>query len=225
MSKNSTIFPRIAMASVIIAVLCLMLFTEAAFAETISFSPAEKSVAQGSNTTFDIVLDSAPKGLAGYEVNVSLSDPAIGEITGVQFPDWAMLNKNGSFPSDDVMISGVDLGRKVDNGSTNVLLATVTVQGDKVGTADVNVTVKEIDAIGGSAIPTVVTAGRLDVVQGQAGTTNTAGASATSSSAAGSATAASGSGGIDGPVLYIVIVIVLVVLAVVGTYLVTQRKK
>jgi hypothetical protein len=157
------LLPRAILLLAIAVTLYLFLGAGVAAAQTISFVPAEKTVNQSDSTTFDLVLDSVPKGLAGYEVNVSLSSPDKAEIMFVEYPAWASLNKNSSFPADKVTISGVDLGRLVQNGSTDIPLATLTVRGDSPGLTDIIISVKELDADGGSPIQAAATPGRLTV--------------------------------------------------------------
>jgi hypothetical protein len=137
----------------------------AATAQSISVIPSSKTVYEGSLATFDLVLDSAPAGLAGYEVNVSLSSPELAEITSVRYPAWAGLNKNSSFPADNVMISGVDLEDRVLRGAADVPFATITIRGDMPGRTDVVVTVKKMDADDGGLIKATVISGRLNVIR------------------------------------------------------------
>ncbi|RLB66222.1 MAG: hypothetical protein DRH04_09685, partial [Deltaproteobacteria bacterium] len=50
---------------------------------TVSFDPLKSTTSIGSTTTVDLILDSAPAGLAGCNLTVSLSDPSIAEILSV----------------------------------------------------------------------------------------------------------------------------------------------
>jgi hypothetical protein len=170
-----------AFAASVAAMLLLAFMAGTAAAQTISFVPAEKTVDPGNVTTFDLVLDSVPHGLAGYEINLSLADTDNAEITSVTYPDWASLNKNSSFPADKVTISGVDLGHIVQNRSTDVLLATITVRGDSPGSTDILISVKELDADGGSPIKAAVSPGRLTVAETTSAAAPTTDATATES--------------------------------------------
>jgi PKD repeat protein len=126
---------------------------------TLSIVPASSAVPVGSTTQYQLVLSSAPSGLAGYNLTISLANPAAGTITAVSYPSWGILNTTSPLPEKSLTISAVDLPKQVQNGSVNVLLATVTVRGDAPGTSGLNIMVKQIDADGGGVITPVVNNG------------------------------------------------------------------
>ncbi|MFZ8808135.1 MAG: hypothetical protein ACO2PN_08515 [Pyrobaculum sp.] len=65
-----------------------------------------------------LILDKAPEGLAGYTINVTG-----GDVVHVRFPPWARLKEwSGN------VLKAVDLGDEVRQGSTNVVLAAVTLK-------------------------------------------------------------------------------------------------
>lgn len=97
--------------------------------------------ATGNTATVDLILDSAPRGLGGYNMNVTIADPAIAAVTAVSFPSWAGMTKTCPFPSTDCRISVVDLNHLVQPGATNVPLATLTIKGLRSGSTPVTVTV------------------------------------------------------------------------------------
>ena len=150
---------------IITATLSILIVTaSAAAAVNISLVPGEKTVNKGSVTTFDIVLDNAPNGLAGYKINVSASDPGTANITAVSFPEWTGMNMNGSLPTKTLMISGLDLNHKIENGSTNITLATITVQGGEQGRTGLNISITELDADDGSPIQSETKPAQLTTV-------------------------------------------------------------
>lgn len=89
-----------------------------------------------------IVIDQVSPGLSEFEVQVTLTDPAIAEITGVRFPSWAGLNSKSGLPSDTVTMKAADLQRRVNPGDRDVVLATITIRGDLPGTSILEVKVK-----------------------------------------------------------------------------------
>lgn len=89
----------------------------------------------------ELILDRVSPGLSEFEVQVTLEDPAIGEITAVRFPSWANLNSKSKFPADSVVLKGADTGRKVGPGNSEVVLATLTIRGDAPGTCSIQVAV------------------------------------------------------------------------------------
>ncbi len=93
----------------------------------------------GGNATIPIVLSRAPNGISGYNVTVALSDPAVGEITAVAFPDWAGMKSASTVPAGSVALQAVDMSMKVPVGATNVTLATLTVTCRATGTTAITV--------------------------------------------------------------------------------------
>jgi ABC-type Fe3+-hydroxamate transport system substrate-binding protein len=93
----------------------------------------------GGNATVPIILAQAPNGISGYNVTVVLSDPSVGEIAAVAFPDWAGMKSASTVPAGMVALQAVDMSMKVPVGATNVTLATLTVTGRAAGTAAITV--------------------------------------------------------------------------------------
>ncbi|MFA5296468.1 MAG: hypothetical protein WC382_13255 [Methanoregulaceae archaeon] len=88
-------------------------------ADTISVTPASSTIDKGSSTTFQIGMDSAPDGISGYYLQVSLSNPSIAEITGVSYPSWVTYNETIGVPSDTVTIAGGDVGEQLQQGASS----------------------------------------------------------------------------------------------------------
>jgi hypothetical protein len=85
----------------------------------------------GATVMIDILLDEASGGLSGYNITVELDNPGIADIVEVSYPSWATIHENSSLPADDCWIMAVDLSGSVEGGSTDILLATVTIRGDE----------------------------------------------------------------------------------------------
>jgi uncharacterized membrane protein YgcG len=133
-----------------VLVIALLLLPGLATAATIELNPVTQSLQQGSTTTLTLTLDSAPDGLAGYRMNLALSNPSSARVVGVSYPSWASINNTTGVPGSTVRISGVDLGRAVEKGSLSVPLATITLQGMGAGTCRVMVSDARFDADGGN---------------------------------------------------------------------------
>lgn len=122
--------------------------TPAATATTVLPTSAAVSIATGSfqvesageNATVPIVLDSAPNGLSGYSITVALMDPAVAELTAVEFPEWAGMKSSTAVPSGKAVLRAADLSMQVPVGATNVTLAVLTVTGRAAGTTGITVT-------------------------------------------------------------------------------------
>ncbi|AKB30311.1 cell surface protein [Methanosarcina siciliae T4/M] len=106
---------------------------EAVFSDTVSVA----------NLSF--YLDQAPSGLSGYNLTLSISDPSVARITGVEFPSWVSLNNSSSLPADSVQIKAVDLTEKINAGDSDVSLGTVTVESLASGEANLTVSVNRLD--------------------------------------------------------------------------------
>ena len=121
---------------------------------------AENAVfgAAGESKSIDIVLDSAPQGIAGYKLTATVLDPETGQITGVTFPSWVSMSTKTPLPSDKVTLKGANLEKQAIMESTNIVLATLTVQSKKAGSTGFSFQVNELDSIGGGAIASPIPA-------------------------------------------------------------------
>ncbi|HIH03028.1 MAG TPA: PKD domain-containing protein [Methanoregulaceae archaeon] len=94
----------------------------------------------GGTVSVPIVLSSASGGISGYRITVSLSDPSVGTITAVAFPDWAGLKSSSALPAGQVVLQAVDMSQQVPIGAMNVILATLTVKGTATGSSGIVIT-------------------------------------------------------------------------------------
>ena len=126
----------------------------------------------GETVSVPIVLDSAPGGLSGYRIIVSLSDPSVATITSVAFPDWASLKSSSAVPSGRVVLQAVDLSQQVPAGGASVLLATLTVKGTARGSTSIVVTPDSSMGVqdrNGNPYAVSSVAGRFSVAGGSSG--------------------------------------------------------
>jgi hypothetical protein len=156
MNPPARIFPP----AVAVLVISLIVLPGVAVAASVQMNPVALSLQQGSTTPITLTLDSAPDGLAGYRMNISLSNPASARITGVSYPSWAVISNTTGVPGSAVRISGVDLGKNVEKGAASVPLATITLQALGAGTCRIITSDSRFDADGGAitlAVPTEAT--------------------------------------------------------------------
>lgn len=139
-------------------------------AETIQVTPADLTVTPGGTGEVSFVLDSAPSGVAGYMMVVTLTNPSVADITGVSFPAWGVLNNVTQLPSDSVRLSAVDLEKSVEAGATLVPLATITIRGQNAGVTDISITSIQLTADGGAGIEPSLGTARLTTVGSSSGT-------------------------------------------------------
>jgi len=117
---------RIGIISTFLAVTLLLI--SPAVASTIVVQPVE----QGESTAdwaFQVLLDNAQTGVAGYHLDIEAGGSEGSRITSVVFPEWAVLNQTGLLPAVNTSLKAVDLRGTVGPGARDVLLATVTVSG------------------------------------------------------------------------------------------------
>jgi hypothetical protein len=117
----------------------------------------------GATTTVRITLDEAPNGLSGYTITVSLSAPAVAEVTGVNFPHWGSMNDTSALPADSLWMKAVDLNHEIEAGATGIELGTLIIRGDAQGTCAITVTIDRVDDDGGNPMSCSTSAGALTV--------------------------------------------------------------
>lgn len=150
--------------NLILAILALcIVIPSTVSAATISFAPSSVALDAGSTANLTLTIDSLPEGLAGYDAVITISDPAVAEISSVSFPEWASLSDVTGAPSASVNVSAVDLNLKVGSGATGVELATVTIRGKAPGSATISVGEVHADADGGDAIEPASNPGSITV--------------------------------------------------------------
>lgn len=99
-----------------------------------------------------VTLDTAPAGLSGYEIVLTVADPTKAEIYSVTYPSWATISSTTGCPGSSCTLTAADLGGSVSAGATNVNLATVKVRSIASGTSGLNVAVTSMDDDVGAAI-------------------------------------------------------------------------
>ena len=132
----------------ILLLLILSLLVPGVFAAdepVITLLPAKTTLDVGETATVAIVMSADPIGLSGFNVTVSITDPSIGEITAVSYPEWAEMPVSSSLPSDSLFVMAVDLRNSVEAGATNISLCMLTVRGDVAGETNLTVTSMKID--------------------------------------------------------------------------------
>ncbi len=101
----------------------------------------------GRSVQVPIVLSSAPRGVSGFTIVASLSSPANASIVGVEFPDFGIVEPGEAslVPGPQVRLAAADVEDLVENGATNVVLATLEVEGLAEGTTEVRLVVERMD--------------------------------------------------------------------------------
>jgi len=157
----------------------------------------DATVDPGGTTTVRVVLTSAPDGLAGYELVVSVEGGEAATITGASYTDAFGLTTEPAVSEDGrtLRLEAADVDGNVRAGATNVTLATVDLRGESAGEVSLDVRPVQFDADGGAAMDVGSEAG--SVVVGEPEATATPTAEATATTGGGETVGGSGSGGTE----------------------------
>jgi PKD repeat protein len=119
----------------------------------------------GEETTLNLTLNTAPQGLSGYNVNLSMGNTTVAQITSVSFPLWASsMNTTSPLPATrNVMVKASDVNRLVETGAANITLATITVKGLSPGGTSLVLSNANVDDDNGYDIPHTLANGNLTV--------------------------------------------------------------
>lgn len=149
----------------LVALLVVALLVTPALAATISAHSTTAYVGQAPKEV-NIVLDSAPAGLSGYDITVSVSNPALATIAAASKPRWATIGTVGATPAASVQITGADINDQIRAGATGILLGTVAVRALDAGTVDLTITVTALDDDTGTPITATTQAGTITLLSG-----------------------------------------------------------
>ena len=127
------------------------------------FDPESSSVSENESTEISVVASNFPAGLSGYNLTVSIDDPAIAEIVDIEYPSWALITQNSTLPATSIYMKTVDLEDSVKEGAADVVLATLTVSGKEKGSANLSIGVKRLEDDSGDSIEPALLAGTIEV--------------------------------------------------------------
>lgn len=147
------------------------------------------TVEPGETATVDVVLTSAPDGLAGYAIDLSVGD-SNALIEGASYPDAFGLTSDPTVSEDgsSIRLEAADLNDQVQPGATDVVLATVEVSSGMAGDITLSVQPLQFDADGGDSVNPASESGTLTVSDDATSTAADAGADSPTTDAASAAT-------------------------------------
>lgn len=145
--------------------LLLLVLVAPTMAATISTTETTAYVGQAPKEV-NIILDSAPAGLSGYDITVSLTNTTAATIAAASLPGWATVGEVGTLPASSVRLTAADINDQVSPGASGVVLATLAVQALAPGTTSFTVTVSSLDDDTGAPISANVTAGTVTLADG-----------------------------------------------------------
>ncbi|SFR69508.1 CARDB protein [Halogeometricum rufum] len=129
----------------------------------VSLSPSQDLLGVNQNGTYDIVVDPVDGGVGAYSITLSLSNPSVGSIAGVELAGGGLSDVQLAEDGSSVTIETV----MVDTNDTGpVTLGTVAVQGAVEGESDLSIDVTTLGTEAGTAYD-------VDDVQGSSLTVTT----------------------------------------------------
>lgn len=129
---------------VVAMVLVVTILAPAAQAAIVSAQDTTAYVGQAPKEV-TIILDSAPDGLSGYDINISVSNSSLATITSARTPGWAALGSVSTTPASTVRITGADLNDQIQSGATGITLGTVAIRALDTGTVALTITITALD--------------------------------------------------------------------------------
>jgi len=109
-----------------------------------TLTPQSSTGRVGDLVSIPIVLSEAPDGVSGFDIVVSLSNANVASIVSAEFPDFG-LTQYTQISDSQVRLKAVDFAGVIESGATNVTLATLTLQGLKKGSTDIQISVNILD--------------------------------------------------------------------------------
>ncbi|WP_319580495.1 hypothetical protein [uncultured Methanospirillum sp.] len=109
------------------------------------FSPDVVESNTGEDVQVHLLMDSAPRGLSGYDLIISLDTPDIADITGIDLPKWTGLQDTQKQSESSYLIQGVDSDDRQQQGAQKIDLAHVKVHAKAPGYATISATPVMID--------------------------------------------------------------------------------
>ncbi len=133
---------RISILAVVLVSLSLLISAAAASVITIENGQIDTI---GGSASMNLTLDSAPAGLAGYDITIAVADPAVANITEFSLPSWASLTDNITLPSSQVRVAVSDLNDEIQPTTSPVSLGTLTLTGLQEGSTEIQVNVSRMN--------------------------------------------------------------------------------
>ena len=148
---------------VLLAILSLLSAVYVGYAGSELISIGSITVNQGIEVRVVITLDSAPNGLSGYDITVLLENGEVGDIIGIEFPEWAKLSDK-SIRGDSARLKVVDLEDRIKPGAASVSLSVIIIGNTRPGESLIELTVNRMDDDYGNPITPTIKPGKITVI-------------------------------------------------------------
>ena len=110
-----------------------------------------------------ITLDSAPNGISGFEMTITLGDPAVAKIDGVVIPPEFGLTHVELISTSQVKVMGADLSQALQGNLSGVALASLNLTTTKQGSSAIMISLTRLDDDSGYPIGAQTSDGSLMV--------------------------------------------------------------
>jgi hypothetical protein len=157
---------RTAVVAAVVVALAAGALTGAVTAQTDqpTITVSDATVEPGDSATVDVVLTSAPDGLAGYALELTVEGDGAA-VEGASYPDAFGLTSQPEIADDgtSVTLEAADLGGNIQSGAAEVVLATVELTGETAGEAGLAVEIVQFDTDGGGQMSPQTQSGTVTV--------------------------------------------------------------
>jgi hypothetical protein len=136
--------------SIIFFILLCLLSSAAAAAEFNAGNIALSGI--GQTAVIPITIDTVTNGLAGYTIDISVTNPSVAEIIAVEYPGWASLSTSSSLPASEVRLKAVDLNREIQAGANEIPIAIITLKSQSSGSSFLQISPIRMDDDKGDSI-------------------------------------------------------------------------
>ena len=110
-----------------------------------------------------ITLDSAPNGISGFEITLTLSNPSVATIDNVLVTPEFGLRYVEQVSTSEVKISGADIDQVLQGSLSGVPFATLKMTATKQGSSDILISLTRLDDDDGLPMDVQVADGSLNV--------------------------------------------------------------
>jgi len=97
-------------------------------------TPQNSLITPNSTQLVDIIVDDVKTGLHDYNISINNSNPAIAEISAINYPEWAVNTSNSSLNNNPIFIQAEDGNNSIISGATRVRIGNFTITAKQTGT-------------------------------------------------------------------------------------------
>lgn len=134
--------------------------------ENLTFVPSTAIIPTNSTTAMKLILESADRGLSGYNITIYFTDPSAADMVAFQLPSWVnpAYAIHGTVPTSSMWLKVSDIDDVITPGMTDIDLALFNSTGKVPMSTTVNVTVIQIDTDTGDELLTHVNPAPVTIV-------------------------------------------------------------